>query len=76
MASKLIVLLCCFAAVALAVDKYSGKFDNLDIQEILDNKRLLQSYANCFLDKGKCTPEGKEMKGKCKFFLSFTHITW
>nr|WIW78363.1 chemosensory protein 27/28b [Heliconius charithonia] len=62
MASKRIVLLCCFAAVALAVEKYTDKFDNLDIQEILDNKRLLLSYANCLLDKGKCTPEGKEMK--------------
>ncbi|CAH0713324.1 unnamed protein product, partial [Brenthis ino] len=61
---KSIVLLCCFMASVLAVpvEKYTDKYDNLNIQEIIENKRLLEAYANCFLDKGKCTPEGKEMK--------------
>nr|WIW78358.1 chemosensory protein 24/26b [Heliconius charithonia] len=62
MASKLIVLLCCFMATVLAVEKYSDEFDNVDIQEILNNKKLLRSYANCILDKGRCTPDGKELK--------------
>jgi hypothetical protein len=50
------------AAVARPEEKY--KYDNLNIEEILGNKRLLQAYVNCVLDKGKCSPEGKELKGQ------------
>ncbi|XP_063366508.1 ejaculatory bulb-specific protein 3-like isoform X1 [Cydia amplana] len=50
------------ASLALAEEKYTDKYDNIDLDEILDNKRLLQAYVNCILDKGKCTPEGKELK--------------
>nr|AXF48703.1 chemosensory protein CSP3 [Lobesia botrana] len=52
----------CLAALALADDKYTDKYDNINLDEILENKRLLQAYVNCILDKGKCTPEGKELK--------------
>ncbi|CAH0713323.1 unnamed protein product, partial [Brenthis ino] len=64
MASKSIVLLCCFMASVLAVpvEKYTDKYDHINVQEIIENKRLLEAYVNCILDKGKCTPEGKEMK--------------
>lgn len=64
MVTKSIVLVCCFLASVLAVEKYTDKYDNINIQEILENKRLLIAYANCLLDKGKCSPEGKELKGK------------
>nr|AAC47827.1 olfactory protein [Cactoblastis cactorum] len=58
-----LVLLCCLAAVlARPSDTYTDKYDNINIQEILENKRLLEAYVNCVLDKGKCTPEGKELK--------------
>lgn len=60
---KYYLVLCC-AAFALAEDKYTDKYDKIDLDEILGNKRLLQAYVNCILDKGKCTPEGKELKGK------------
>ncbi|XP_063366510.1 ejaculatory bulb-specific protein 3-like isoform X3 [Cydia amplana] len=54
------------ASLALAEEKYTDKYDNIDLDEILDNKRLLQAYVNCILDKGKCTPEGKELKDTIK----------
>lgn len=60
---KYYLVLCC-AAFTLAEDKYTDKYDKIDLDEILGNKRLLQAYVNCILDKGKCTPEGKELKGK------------
>lgn len=65
MVSKPIMLLCCFLSsiAAVPLDKYTDKYDNINIQEILENKRLLQAYVNCLLDKGKCSPEGKELKG-------------
>lgn len=49
-------------ASALAVEKYTDKYDNINMQEILDNRRLLLAYANCILDKGKCSPEGRELR--------------
>ncbi|CAH0713320.1 unnamed protein product, partial [Brenthis ino] len=64
MVSKPIVLLCCFLASVLAVpvEKYSDRFDYINLQEILDNPKLLRGYSNCALEKGPCTPEGKELK--------------
>ncbi|KAI8420196.1 hypothetical protein MSG28_008747 [Choristoneura fumiferana] len=58
---KYYLVLCC-AVFALAEEKYTDKYDKIDLDEILENKRLLQAYVNCILDKGKCTPEGKELK--------------
>ncbi|XP_046970219.1 allergen Tha p 1-like [Vanessa cardui] len=62
MFTKLFVVTCCLVVAALAEDKYTDKYDNINIQEILENKRLLTAYVNCMLDKGKCSPEGKELK--------------
>lgn len=78
---RYLVVLTCVIAAAIADEKYTDKYDNIDIQEILDNKRLLHSYIDCIMDRGKCTPEGKELKGKelrtlncCAFLMSFFGI--
>lgn len=47
-----------------AVDKYTTKYDNIDVDRIVASRRLLQNYVNCLLDKGPCTPEGKELKSE------------
>nr|QFR36144.1 chemosensory protein 17 [Conogethes pinicolalis] len=43
-------------------DKYTDRFDSLNVDEIVANRRLLVPYIKCALDRGRCTPEGKEMK--------------
>lgn len=48
-------------------EKYTDRFDSIDIDEILANRRLLVPYLKCALDKGRCTPEGKELKGMHTF---------
>lgn len=50
------------AASAMAVEYYTSKYDNIDIDAILHNDRLFQGYVNCLLDKGKCTEEGRVLK--------------
>ncbi|KAI7815306.1 chemosensory protein [Rhyzopertha dominica] len=50
------------ARVTRDVAKYTTKYDNIDVDRILSSQRLLRNYANCLLDKGPCTPEGKELK--------------
>nr|AHE13804.1 chemosensory protein 9 [Lissorhoptrus oryzophilus] len=45
-----------------ADEKYTNKYDNINIDEILQSDRLLNNYMNCLLDKGRCTPDGAELK--------------
>nr|AIU68827.1 chemosensory protein [Chilo auricilius] len=60
---KFVLVLCLMTAAVLAEDeKYPSKYDNIDLDEILANKRLLTAYVNCIMERGKCSPEGKELK--------------
>ncbi|KAM0730270.1 Allergen Tha p 1 [Formica fusca] len=59
---KVLALLLIAVACALAEDKYTTKFDNVDLDSILRSERLLKNYVNCLLEKGSCTPDGKELK--------------
>ncbi|KAL0278738.1 UNVERIFIED_CONTAM: hypothetical protein PYX00_000469 [Menopon gallinae] len=43
-------------------EKYTTKYDNVDLDEIFKSDRLLNNYINCLLEKGKCTPDGSELK--------------
>lgn len=58
------------AAIALVVcvaarpeeGSYTTKYDGVDIDEILKSERLFNNYFKCLMDKGKCTPDGSELK--------------
>ena len=43
-------------------DKYTTKYDDIDINVVLNNERLLRGYVNCLLDRGSCTPDAAELK--------------
>lgn len=47
-----------------AEQKYDSKFDNINLDEILGNKRVLSNYVKCIMDEGPCTPEGREFRSK------------
>lgn len=49
-------------AVARPEEKYTTKYDGVDVDEILKSDRLFKNYFNCLMDKGKCTPDGSELK--------------
>ncbi|KAJ8960215.1 hypothetical protein NQ318_003939 [Aromia moschata] len=53
-----------FAAlvVAAACQKYTTKYDNVDLDQIIKSDRLMKNYVDCLLDRGKCTPDGQELK--------------
>ncbi|XP_068083770.1 ejaculatory bulb-specific protein 3-like [Anabrus simplex] len=61
------VFVCVVLAVAasvLADEKYSDKYDNVDLDEILTNDRLLTKYKDCLVsnsDNG-CTEDAKALK--------------
>lgn len=60
------VLLVCFAALAISfcAETYDTRYDNINIDEILSNDRILSSHIKCLLGKGPCTKEGRQLKRK------------
>lgn len=64
MRSILIVLVvCAMAAMTHGQQTYTKKFDNVSIETVLSNDRVLTNYIKCLLEKGACTREGRELKG-------------
>lgn len=45
--------------------KYPAKYDQVNIDNVLSNDRVLTNYIKCLLEKGACTREGRELKSKC-----------
>ncbi|XP_072942072.1 ejaculatory bulb-specific protein 3-like [Epargyreus clarus] len=61
-ATKVLAFLCCVLAVVVTGEKYTSKYDNMDIDEVLNSDRLYKSYFACVMDEGKCTSAAKELK--------------
>lgn len=64
----LLPLLCLIVGLYATENKYTTKYDNVDIDEILKNDRLLKRYVDCLLDEAPCTPDGAELKSKLFIF--------
>ncbi|XP_077287180.1 uncharacterized protein LOC143911954 [Arctopsyche grandis] len=41
---------------------YDSRYDYLDVDTILDNKRLVRNYVDCLLNEKPCTAEGKQLR--------------
>ncbi|XP_033216188.1 ejaculatory bulb-specific protein 3-like [Belonocnema kinseyi] len=59
---KAIIFLLVLVSVALAQDKYATKYDNIDVDKILQNTRVLTNYIKCMLEEGSCTADARELK--------------
>lgn len=64
MRSILILLVVGAMALMAQGQTYTKKYDNVSIETVLSNDRVLTNYIKCLLDKGACTREGRELKGK------------
>lgn len=49
---------------ATETSTYTTKYDGIDLDEILNNNRLLTNYVKCLLEQGPCTADGSELKSK------------
>ncbi|KAH8269576.1 hypothetical protein KR018_009536 [Drosophila ironensis] len=58
----LVAILVLGVALVAAEEKYTTKYDNIDVDEILKSDRLFGNYFKCLIDTGKCTPEARELK--------------
>ena len=67
-----LALVMCVALVAVcsADEKYTTKFDNVDVDQILSNERLLKPYLNCLLKDDRCTPDARELKRESIAYIS------
>jgi hypothetical protein len=61
--------------VVSAPDKYTTRYDNIDIDGILKSERLLRNYFNCLVDKGPCTREGLELKSELRMHPSSEQLS-
>lgn len=62
---KTLCMVALVSVVAARPDtKYTTKYDNVDLDEILKSDRLLNNYIKCLLEQGKCTPDGQELKSR------------
>ncbi|KAI5643014.1 insect pheromone-binding family, a10/OS-D domain-containing protein [Phthorimaea operculella] len=58
-----IFLLCCYLLVlAVAQEYYDRRYDYFDVDSLIQNRRLLRKYLQCFLDRGPCPPIGRVFK--------------
>lgn len=46
---------------------YTTRWDKVNLDEILESKRLLHHYFNCLMSKGPCPPDGAELKSEIFF---------
>ncbi|GBP07797.1 Ejaculatory bulb-specific protein 3 [Eumeta japonica] len=55
---------CCVVVVTYGrpATTYTDKWDHIDIEEILESQRLLKSYVDCLMDRGRCTADAKDLK--------------
>ncbi|KAJ8928809.1 hypothetical protein NQ314_018575, partial [Rhamnusium bicolor] len=62
LAVVLFVVVLCGIAYARPDEKYTTKYDNVDLDEIIKNDRLMRNYVDCLLGTKKCTKDGEELK--------------
>lgn len=62
-----------FSALVLGTEHYLDIFDNVDVDAIINNDRILNQYMNCILDKGPCNVDGRTLK--CKYMYNFYFIS-
>ncbi|KAL6449185.1 hypothetical protein ACFW04_000694 [Cataglyphis niger] len=51
------------SSVVLAEEvQYTTKYDNIDVDAVINSERLLNGYVGCLLDRTPCTPDAAELK--------------
>lgn len=61
------VLLLGIVCTMVMAQKYPAKYDQVNIDNVLSNDRVLTNYIKCLLGNGACTREGRELKSKYHF---------
>ncbi|KAL0123386.1 hypothetical protein PUN28_005729 [Cardiocondyla obscurior] len=58
-----LITVCALSSTSVhAEEEYTTKFDNVDVDAIINNERLLNGYVGCLLERNPCTPDAAELK--------------
>lgn len=62
----LVVIVSAACVYAAEETEYTNKYDNVDVDQIIHNDRLLKRYVDCMLDKPnvRCPAEAIELKSE------------
>lgn len=60
------------AEVSKIKEKYTTRYDNVNLDQILENRRLYQPYVKCLLNEAPCTHDGYELKSMYNLSPNFT----
>lgn len=52
---------------------YSDKYDVIDVDAIIIDDKLRNSYYNCFMDRGPCTEDGEFFKSILLIYLTIIY---
>lgn len=63
------VAVCAVASAKPGGDHYTTKYDNVDLDAIIKNDRLLKAYVDCLAGTKKCTKDGEELKSKFNWWV-------
>lgn len=61
-----LLIVCALSPIAVLAEdsQYTTKFDNVDVDGIINSERLLNGYVGCLLDRNPCTPDAAELKSE------------
>ena len=54
---------CLFAVSAVQAETYSAEYDNLDVEDMLNNEDKLRTFGRCLLDEKVCSANALLLKG-------------
>ena len=61
-----IVVLIVMAAASAQQQSSWEALENLDVDNVLKNTKLVKRYLDCLLDRGRCEKNGRDWKGNLK----------
>lgn len=73
----LFVVCLCFATISAdeVTEKYTTKYDNINLDDLLKNDRLRRNYVACLLNEGPCTPDAQELKSNTVNYYVFVMMS-
>jgi len=84
MNAKIFVALCCVAVYSGCLAKpatdeeikdlpaYMKRFEKINVEQVLNNDRVLASHLKCFLNEGPCVQQSRDLKSECNFVVLLT----
>lgn len=60
---KVLLALALFALLALVRGQKGEPLEDIDLENVLKNDKLVRRHIDCVLDKARCDKNGRDMKG-------------